>query len=128
MIQVGAYPAEDWIILAENDWRKLLPAADAAVGTSWDLDREVADKILVHVYPSTENNDVRKNKIESRTLRGTVVSVKDGVVRARLDGQLKMEHWFYHKPDGNRVEATLVGFMEFEPGQGIRTLELTAGP
>src|SRR5205085_10992903 len=100
------------------------PAGKVAAGTTWDIDRDVADNILVHVYPSSENNDVRKNKIESRTLRGTVISVKDGIVRARLDGELAMQHWFYHKEDGNRVNATFVGILEFEPGKGIRSLQL----
>jgi hypothetical protein len=120
----GAYPAEDWIILSETEQRALLPAGDVKVGSSWDLDRDVAAKILVNVYPSTENNDTRKNKIDAQTLKGTVVSVKDGVVRARLDGQLTMQHSFYHKEDGNVVNATLVGFIEFEPGKAIRSLEL----
>ncbi len=54
-----------------------------------------------------------------------MLSIDKGVVRARLDGSLKMKHPFYHKDDGNYVETSLVGIMEFEvTGQRIRTLNL----
>jgi hypothetical protein len=121
----GAFPAEDWIVLPKDQWSKLLPADKVKVGTSWELDKETAARILTHVYPTTENNDVKKNKIEEQALKATVIAAKDGVVRARLEGRLKMEHWFYHKADGQYVEAPLVGLIEFEPGKGVRSLQLT---
>ena len=46
------------------------------------------------------------------------MSVKGGVVRARLDGRLRMKHPFYHRDDDNFVEATLLGFLDFESGSG----------
>jgi hypothetical protein len=94
------------------------------VGSTWEADKDVAGKIFTHVYPSTENNDVSKNKLEKQLLKGTVISVKDRVVRARLDGHLLMKHTFYHKEDGNTVNATLVGFIAFAPGGPIRSLQL----
>jgi hypothetical protein len=41
--------------------------------------------------------------------------VREGVIRVRLDGQLKMKHTFYHKDDTNLVEATVTGFFDFDP-------------
>jgi hypothetical protein len=36
-----------------------------------------------------------------------------------------MEHWFYHKPDGKFVEATVVGFVDLYPAtKQIRSLRL----
>src|SRR4051812_6759505 len=69
-----AYPPEDWIVLNPQDVRKLLPGERAAVGTTWNVDRDVATKVLTHFYPQTENNDVRKNTIERIALKATVVS------------------------------------------------------
>jgi hypothetical protein len=112
----GAYPVEDWIILSKTEWTRLLPRERAAVGTSWELDREVAAKVLRHFYPSTENNDVAKNRIDRQELKATVVWVKDGVARARLEGRLRMKHPFYHRDDENFVEASLLGFLDFEVG------------
>jgi hypothetical protein len=121
----GAYPAEDWIILNKEAWSKLLPAAAVKLGSTWEPDREVAARLLKYFYPSTENNDLSTNRINRQVLRGTVLSVKDGVVRARLDGFLKMKHPFYHKDDGNFVEAPLVGLIEFDAKQSrIRTFQL----
>ena len=35
-----------------------------------------------------------------------------------------MEHWFYHKADGNMVETQLAGYLDFEPATArIRALQ-----
>jgi hypothetical protein len=120
----GSYPQENWIVLPRPAWAKLLPAGAVAVGASWEPDRETAARILTYFYPSTENNNVARNRIDRQELKATVLAVEGGVVRARLDGSLRMKHPFYHKDDDNFVEATVVGVLEFEPGKGIRTLEL----
>jgi hypothetical protein len=121
----GAYPVEDWIVLGQSEWTKLLPNGAVTVGTSWEPDKDAAARILTHFYPSTENNDVSKNRIDHQTLTATVLSVKDGIVQARLDGALRMKHPFYHKDDNNFVDATIVGLLEFEPAQRrIRSLRL----
>lgn len=122
-----AYPSEDWIVLTAEDREKLLPrdAGDLKAGAAWDVDRAVATKVLTHFYPQTENNDVSKNRIDAISLKGTVVSVEDGVARARLDGNLRMCHPFYHKPAEDMVEAKVVGYLEFEPGsRAVKTFKL----
>ena len=66
-----------------------------------------------------------KNVFAKRSLKGTIVSVDKGVTRARLSGEMKMEHSFYHKPDGKTVEATVIGFIDFVPGKGeVSSLQL----
>jgi hypothetical protein len=121
----GAFAQENWIVLKRDEWTKLLPAANVIAGVSWDMDKEVAARILTYFYPSTENNDVSKNRIDQQALKATVLSVKDGLVRARIDGSLKMKHPFYPgRPDDNFVEATVVGFIDFEPGKKVRALQL----
>lgn len=121
----GAYPGEDWIRLSREELRNFLPPGASAPGTSWNIDDKTAAKLLNHFYPATENNDIRKNRIERQALKATVLSVRDGVVQARLDGSLRMKHPFYHKDDDQVVEATLVGFIEFEPAADkIRSLRL----
>jgi hypothetical protein len=124
--QWSALPSEDWLVLEEAQWRKLLPEKPLKVGGTWDPDRKTATQILTRFYPTTENNDLASNRIDEQTLRGTVTSIKDGVVRARLDGTLKMKHTFYpRREDSNRVEATLLGYLEFQQDkQRIRALRL----
>ncbi len=119
------FPVEDWIVLSHAETQKFLGPERFATVTAWDIDNEIATKLLTHFYPATENNDVTKNKFERESLRATVVASDGGVARARIDGGLKMEHWFYHKPDGKFVEATVVGFVDFDPARKeIRSLRL----
>jgi hypothetical protein len=119
------FPVENWILLSRADVQTFLAPDQFPTGTSWNIDRQVATKLLTHFYPATENNDVSKNKFERLLLKSTVVSLQDGIARARLEGNLKMEHSFYHKPDGKYAEATLVGFFDFDPARKtIRSLRL----
>src|SRR6266853_2840077 len=119
------FPVEDWIVLGRDEWEKLLPRSQVQVNDSWEMDKKISAKLLTHFYPPTENNDVSKNRFERQSLKATVVSVQNGVARARIEGELKMQHSFYHKEDGKMVEATLLGFIDFEPAsQTIRSLLL----
>jgi hypothetical protein len=124
--QWSAVPSEDWIVLSKAQWRKLLPDRPVAVGGSWEPDKETAAQVLTRFYPTTENNDLSSNRIEEQALRATVLSVEGGVVRARLEGRLKMKHAFYpRREDPNRVETALVGCIEFEQDKShIRALRL----
>ncbi|MCI0681801.1 MAG: hypothetical protein L0Y71_06830 [Gemmataceae bacterium] len=121
----GSYPSEDWIIFKKDVAAKLLPAGRIDKGTTWQLDRVLAARFLTHFYPTTENNDVTKNKILKQDLSATVLSVDNGIARAKLAGHLTMDHWFYHKADGNQVDARLAGYLDFEPATGrIRALRV----
>jgi hypothetical protein len=121
----GGPPGEGWVTLTADDAAKWLPTGEAAVGTAWSVDRAVAEPVLTHFYPETENNDISKNRIDEMSLRGSVVSVRDGVARARLDGRLRMKHPFYHKDDDRFVDATIVGYVDFDvKSRHIVTLKL----
>jgi hypothetical protein len=114
----GAFPVEDWIVLPKDQWTRLLPRGPVAPGTAWEPAPDVAAKVLRHFYPSTENNDVATNRIDRQELNAVVVSVKDGIAHARLDGRLRMKHPFYHRDDDNFVEATVLGFLDFDATAG----------
>ena len=109
--------AENWIVYDPADARKLLPK-DMSSGTSWSIERPLAERLLTHVYPVTENNDPKKNDIETAALDGKVVSVAEGKATASLSGRLRMAHDFYHKKDGKRVEAQLEGYVEWVVATG----------
>jgi hypothetical protein len=118
--------SENWIVLAPDEVKKLLPHGPVAAGTAWDLDRAVGATLLRPFYPVTENNDLSKNRIDRQVLKATVVSAEGGLVRARIEGSLKMKHTFYPgREDDNFVEATVAGYLDFEPDkQSVRTLRL----
>lgn len=120
----GSYPAENWVVLKKGEVADLLPAK-IETGADWEIDPKIAGRFLTHFYPSTENNDVTKNRFDKIALKATAVSQQDGTVTARLAGELTMVHSFYHKEDGNKVRARLTGYMVFEPATGrVRTLRL----
>jgi len=114
----GQFPAEDWIVLTRERWTKLLPGGDVVPGQTWELDRDVSAGILTYFYPQTENNDVSVDRIQQHALTAKVLTVKDGLVTARIDGFLRMQHVFYPgRKDAQPLGAEIAGVMTFAPGR-----------
>ena len=107
--------AENWVVYTPREVERLLPPAAVSAGHGWKPDPELIERLLRYIYPVTENNDPAKNRIEHQELTARVLSVDEGVARVRLDGRLRMQHDFYHKPDGKVVDTALVGYFDFEP-------------
>jgi hypothetical protein len=109
------FPGEDWIVLGPKDLVGLLPADHLEVGRAWEIRQDVATAILTHFYPQTENNDVSTHRFERRKLSGTIESIKNGVARAWIQGELRMAHRFYPgRADENVAQATVVGYLDFQ--------------
>jgi hypothetical protein len=116
--QWSALPSEDWYVLERADWTQLLPNGRVAVGDTWQVDAKLVETLLTRFYPTTELNDLSKNRLDERALKLTAVAVEDNRIRARIDGRLKMKHPFYPgRDDDNFVNATIVGLMEFDPAK-----------
>jgi hypothetical protein len=121
----SSLPSEDWISLPREQWSKLLPPGGARVGQSWEIVPDTATALLTHFYPPTENWDLSTHRFEEHSLTGAVVSATGGQVCVRLRGRLRMSHSFYHKEDGNFVEASIVGYLDFQPmTRRVRSLRL----
>jgi hypothetical protein len=124
----GEFPGENWIVLPRSEWSKLLPegADSVKAGQSWELNKDVTARVLTYFYPQTENNDATTARIEKHSLRAKVLSVEGGVVRARLDGTLRMMHSFYpRRMNPEPIDATVVGILTFTPGkQTVPSLQL----
>jgi hypothetical protein len=121
------FPSESWIVLKPEQWGKLLPAGEVKVGSSWEIDKEVVHPILTHFFPQTEVCTAHESKLLSETgpyqhrledgsLKGTVIAVEKGVVRARLDGRAKVLHKFYPNPRTPPAvsAANVVGYVEYD--------------
>ena len=114
----GQFPAENWIVLIREDWSKLLPAGDVQPRDMWELDQDVSARVLTYFYPQTENNDARTDRIESHSLTARALTVKDGLVTARIDGFVKMHHVFYPgRKDAQPLAADIVGVLTFRSGK-----------
>jgi hypothetical protein len=107
-------PAEDWVVLERAEWMTLLPAEGARIGTSWDIDKEVAAKLLSRFYPPSSTSRAVESRTPRQALKATLMSVKDGVARARIDGSVTMKRPFLPLPDYYLVEATVVGFVDID--------------
>ena len=114
----GRIPAENWIVLTQEDWSKLLPRGDVTPGQTWELDQAVSAKILTYFYPQTENNDARIERIQQHSLAAKALTVKDGLVTARIDGFVRMQHVFYPgRKNAEPLGAEVVGVLTFAPGK-----------
>jgi hypothetical protein len=122
----SAYAAENWIVYSAEEAGRLLPANVSKPGDAWDIDPALAARMFLLCYPSTECNDPARNRIDDQQLRAEIVSLDGGVARARLTGRLTMKHNFYPgREDDNRVEATFVGYLDFDlTGRHVRKLRL----
>lgn len=113
--QWSALPSEDWYVLEKADWMRLLPKVGVAVGDSWQVDDKLTQALLTRFYPTTELNDLSKNRLDERFLKLTATAIDGERVRARIDGRLKMKHPFYPgRDDDNFVSATIIGLIEFD--------------
>ena len=120
-----ALPAEDWVVFDRAECARLLPSGGVRPGLTWELDRELTARLLTHCYPQTPNTDVARNVFHRQGLTARITSVQGNTARAWLEGSLVMQHDFAKDADDNLVRATLVGFIDFEPGQRrIRTFRL----
>ncbi len=120
----GGVIPEDWFTLKADEVSGLTLDAPA-VGKAWEIPPALAARLLERFYPATENNDLAKNTVERATVSAEIVSVGDGVARARLVGVLRMGHPFYHKQDGKVVEARALGFVDFDARtRAVRSLRM----
>jgi hypothetical protein len=128
------FPVENWIVLSRKEAATLLPAGDVTVGQSWELDKDVSARFLTKFLPNGYGYaSYHKTSIREQALKATVVSVEKDVVRARIDGTLKLKHQslnFNASPPAaveDVAQMPLVGFVDFEPGkQRVRTIGLLA--
>ena len=117
----GWIPAENWIVLTREDWLKLTPTGDVTTGQTWELGRDVIVRIFNYFYPQMENNFPTIDRIEQYGLTAKALTVKDGVVTARVDGFVKMKQSFYPANTGRNDPqpqwAAVVGVLTFAPGK-----------
>ncbi|HUF60494.1 MAG TPA: hypothetical protein VMN36_00335 [Verrucomicrobiales bacterium] len=126
----SAFPAENWIVWSEDDVQAFSSAADRGLDQagrrSWPP--AIAERLLVHCYPSTECNDAGRNRIESAELWTEAAGQHGEATLIRLGGRLRMRKVFYPgREDDNRVEAEFTGYAKIGPEDGrIQTLRLVS--
>ncbi|HEY6989040.1 MAG TPA: hypothetical protein VH369_11680, partial [Bryobacteraceae bacterium] len=109
------FPSENWLVMSESEWKQLLPE-NAALHASWEVPPAISGTLYQWFYPQTEDSTrVNRSQIEQQSMRMTIVTLRDGMARARIEGSLKMKHAFYPGRNTNEtVNATVLGFMDFE--------------
>ena len=113
------FPAENWIILKQDEWSQLLPAGEAAPKATWTVPKPLAVRLAEWVYPaSEEKTGVNRSRVDQADFRLTTVTVEGGLARARIDGKIRLLHSFY--PGGQAQDfavSELTGFMDFNIGE-----------
>jgi len=131
------FPAEDWIVLPAEQWKKLVPSKSAEnlrLGDSWNVGNEASTPILTRFFPQTECCTAKdsellspegkyKHRLEEQSLRATVVAVDSYMmtdkVTIRLDGRSKVVHQFYpnHQHPPTVSTAKVVGYIVYNSTQ-----------
>jgi len=111
-------PSENWAVLTRAEWMQLLPRDPPRPGVSWELGTDLTRKLLGRFYPQTEETTNRdRNRIDLARLQCTITTVSGEMVRARMDGAVRMKHAFYPGKDHeDYVEAKVAGFVDFATG------------
>ena len=71
---------DDTIVLDRNEWQEFLPpkASDVTVRQEWRIGEELAQKILVHIYPYAPDWDTNPEQIAQCELTAYILPAKDG--------------------------------------------------
>jgi hypothetical protein len=108
-------PSENWIVLDKPEWSQLMAPAGANQGSSWELSEDLTRKIFVSFYPPSTNNDPKQHRIVDKSLTATLLSVKEGLARVRLEGKVKSKHPFLlFADDDYHVEAEVLGYVDYD--------------
>src|SRR5262249_38047271 len=129
------FPAENYLLLKQQDWMKLRPPEDAKPGATWDIDKDVAVQFLTYFFPQTEMCDFAlatradgpyKHKVEQLALHAKLLAPDGKYARIRLDGTARLKHKFYPGKDDSSREAnsTVIGIVEFDAGGKKPSLRL----
>ena len=104
-------PGRDWIVLKPSQWRLLVPASEARVGTSWKIDKGLAAELLCGFTPPTHHYHPRHSDVDYETLRGRVEAIDNEVVRIRLDGNVRLVGQNWLQPGDTWAEANILGYL-----------------
>jgi hypothetical protein len=113
------FPAENWIVLNRAEWGQLLPVDALALKPSWEVPAPVAVKLAEWIYPQNEEKtQVNRSRVDVAAFRMTVLTMENGLARARVDGKVRLKHSFY--PGGGAedyADSELLGFVDFDVAQ-----------
>jgi hypothetical protein len=110
------FPAENWIVLPRAEWSQLLPAGPAPLKSSWTVPQAVAARLAEWVYPQNEEKTgTNRSRVDMAAFSMTAVTVQGSLVRARIQGKIRLMHSFY--PGGASQDfavSELNGYMDFD--------------
>ena len=115
---------EDWVILEKNEWQCFVPAAETREG--WNIDEHVARKLLLNLYPFSQDWDVSHNEFSKCELQAQVISRDEEETLVSVRGRLQMSHNRYTNQKPELVDAEIVGTIAIKQNE-LPTFKLTTG-
>ncbi len=113
--------AQDWVEWTADEWAALAPAAGAKPGDARTLPRDAAARLFRRLYPPTGRWDAHDCEFAGGGLTATVVSVEDGEVRLRLEGDVELKYPVLDKQASGKVTARLIGAARYDPAKRVFT-------
>jgi hypothetical protein len=117
------FPSENWILLNGAESNQLLPPGKVEPKQSWTIPQPVALKLAEWVYPQNEEKTGKnRSRVDVADFRLTAVTVEGRLVRARIDGKIKLWHGFYPgamNPQNEKdiAASELIGYIDFDVAQ-----------
>jgi len=117
------FPSENWIVLSGSEANQLVPAGTVAAKQTWTIPKPVAVKLAEWVYPQNEERTgINRSRVEQADFRVTAVTVQGTMVRARIQGKIRLWHSFYPSAQNEQNSqdfaiSDLTGYMDFDSAQ-----------
>jgi hypothetical protein len=117
------FPSENWIILSAAEAGQLMPPGHVTSKQTWNIPQPVAVKLAEWVYPQNEEKTgVNRSRVDQAEFRMTAATVEGSLVRARIDGKIRLWHSFYPGAQNEQnaqdfAISDLTGYMDFDSVQ-----------
>jgi hypothetical protein len=108
--------AFDSIPFSATDWAKFAPAAEAKVGTKWDIPDELAKQFCKCLSAKSDQTNVpRPHEVNEIEMHGVVQSIQDDIATLAYHGKIAAvhQHPFAKEPKTNRGQASFMGFARY---------------
>lgn len=113
--------SNDRIELTAAECKAFVPAADARMGTSWNIPDKISHKLYQYCYPPGPRWKVKDSQVRKGTLKATLVSVSESEARIRLQGEMELSFPNTGKPTDGRITARFVGMAHVDAKKQMLT-------
>lgn len=80
---------DDWIVLQQAEWMQFVESPQDASQREWNIDEQLAKKILIHLYPYAADWDLDFDKIKSASMRLSPMKTAGAERKLSISGRIQ---------------------------------------